>query len=39
MEKTKIKVGILPNKFLRSDGTFDKDEVIKLSGKNSRCVL
>ncbi len=33
MEQTKIKVGILPNQFLRSDGTFDKDEAIKLSGK------
>ena len=33
MEKTKIKVGILPNQFLKSDGTFDKDEAIKLSGK------
>ena len=33
MEKTKIKVSILPNQFLKSDGTFDKDEAIKLSGK------
>ncbi len=33
MEQTKIKVGILPNQFLKSDGTFDKDEAIKLSGK------
>ena len=33
MEQTKIKVGILPNYFLKSDGTFDKDEAIKLSGK------
>ena len=33
MEETKIKVGILPNQFLKSDGTFDKDEAIKLSGK------
>ena len=33
MEKTKIKVGILPNQFLKFDGTFDKDEAIKLSGK------
>ena len=30
MEKSKIKVGILPNQFLKSDGTFDKDEEIKL---------
>lgn len=33
MEHTKIKVGILPNQFLKADGTFDKDEAIKLSGK------
>ena len=33
MEQTKIKVGILPNQFLKSDGTFDKEEAIKLSGK------
>ena len=33
MEQTKTKVGILPNQFLKSDGTFDKDEAIKLSGK------
>ncbi len=33
MKKTKIKVGILPNQFLKLDGTFDKDEAIKLSGK------
>ena len=29
----KVKVGILPNQFLKSNGTFDKDEAIKLSGK------
>ena len=33
MEQRKIKVGILPNQFLKSDGTFDKEEAIKLSGK------
>lgn len=33
MEYQKIKVGILPNQFLKLDGTFDKDEAIKLSGK------
>ena len=33
MEKSSIKVGILPNQFLKSDGTFDKQEAIKLSGK------
>lgn len=33
MEQAKIKVGILPNQFLKSDGTFDKDEAIRLSGK------
>jgi len=33
MINTKIKVGILPNQFLKTNGTFDKDEAIKLSGK------
>ncbi len=33
MEQIKIKVGILPNQFLKSDGTFDKEEAIKLSSK------
>ena len=33
MEQTKIKVGILPNQFLKEDGTFDKNEAIMLSGK------
>ena len=33
MEQKKIKVGILPNQFLKEDGTFDKDEAIMLSGK------
>jgi len=33
MENTRIRVGILPNQFLKSNGTFDKDEAIKLSGK------
>ena len=33
MGKTKIEVGILPNQFLKSDGTFDKDSAIMLSGK------
>lgn len=33
MEKTKIEVGILPNQFLKENGTFDKEEAIKLSGK------
>lgn len=33
MEQNKIKIGILPNQFLKSDGTFDKNEAIKLSGK------
>lgn len=28
-----IKVSILPNQFLKSNGTFDKEEAIKLSGK------
>ncbi len=33
MEKTKINVDILPNLFLKADGTFDKDEALKLAGK------
>lgn len=33
MEQTRIKVGILPNQFLKSDGTFNKNEAMKLSGK------
>lgn len=33
MEQTKIKVGILPNQFLKEDGTFDKESAIKLAGK------
>ncbi len=33
MENLKIKAEILPNYFLKDDGTFDKDEALKLSGK------
>lgn len=33
MEKTKIKISILPNQFLKADGTFDKEKAIMLSGK------
>lgn len=33
MEETNIKIGILPDQFLKLDGTFDKEEAIKLSGK------
>lgn len=33
MENNKIKVSILPNRFLKEDGTFDKNEAIKLAGK------
>ena len=33
MEQNKIKVGILPNQFLKMNGAFDLDEAIKLSGK------
>ena len=33
MENTQIKIGILPNQFLKSNNTFDKEEAIKLSGK------
>ena len=32
METKPIKVGILPNQFLKSNGTFDKDEAMKLAG-------
>ena len=33
MEKTNIKIGILPNQYRKENGTFDKNEAIKLSGK------
>lgn len=33
MEKLKMQVNLLPNLFLKSDGTFDKKEALKLSGK------
>ena len=33
MEQTKIKVGILTNQYLKTDGTFNKKEAINLSGK------
>ena len=33
MENLKMKIGILPNQFLKSNGTFDKEEAIKLCGK------
>ena len=34
MKKTNIKIDILPNcQYLNEDGTFNKDEAIKLSGK------
>lgn len=33
MENLKMKIGILPNQFLKSNGTFDKGEAIKLCGK------
>lgn len=32
-QTTKIKVGILPHQFLKSDNTFDIKEALKLSGK------
>ena len=36
MKKTNIKIDILPNcQYLNEDGTFNKDEAIKLSGKIS----
>ncbi len=33
MEKLELKVGILPNQFLKSDGTFDKDKALLQCGK------
>lgn len=33
MEQEKMRIDILPNYFRKSDGTFDKKEAIKLSGK------
>ena len=33
MKKMGIEIGILPNQFLKEDGTFNKDEAIKLCGK------
>ena len=33
MKDTRIKIGILPHYFLMEDGTFNKDDAIKLSGK------
>ena len=33
MKKEKIKISILPNAFLRDDGTFDRVEALKLSGR------
>lgn len=33
MERTKIKIDILPNQFLKSDGKFDMDKAMLLCGK------
>jgi len=33
MKDTRMRIDILPNQFLKEDGTFDKEEAIKLSGK------
>jgi len=33
MEPRKLKIDILPNPFLKADGTFDKTEAFKLAGK------
>ena len=33
MEQTKLKIDILPNQFLKKDGTFDKVQALKLCGK------
>lgn len=33
MEATNLKIGIIPNQFLRNDGTFDRERAIVLCGK------
>ena len=33
MEQLKMEIGILPNQYLKTDGTFNKKEAINLSGK------
>lgn len=33
MEQNKIRIDILPNQFLKSNGTFDKDKALLLAGK------
>ena len=33
MKKTKARIDILPNQFLKEDGTFDKEKAINLCGK------
>ncbi len=33
MKNVKLRIDLLPNLFLKNDGTFDKDEAIKLCGK------
>lgn len=33
MEKSSVKIDILPNQFLRENGSFDQEEAIKLCGK------
>ncbi len=33
MERSSLRIDILPNQFLRSDGSFNKDKAIKLCGK------
>lgn len=33
MDKGKLKIDLLPNQFLKEDGTFDKESAIKLCGK------
>lgn len=33
MEKSSVKIDILPNQFLREDGSFNQEEAIKLCGK------
>ena len=33
MEKQRIQIDLLPSQFVKDDGTFDKDEALKLCGK------
>ena len=39
MKNVKLRIDLLPNLFLKNDGTFDKDEAIKLCGKIAGVYL